>query len=646
MGIVHTSNAKLPILKPINPHDFADLMEARIKFLNPGFHCGGKIRDGFIQYCLVYNDCVNLNSKGKSTQFIIPAATGSGKTVSATLYLCQIAKMGMSGLLVVSEVSVAIEAAEIINSLAGIEVAGVYYSISDKNPLHKLWHDINDLPRITIITHAMLIQRSDSGKDIQALKTYSGKQRDIVIIDERVDLIKRVNFGTNEIDDAVAILKRDDKLHGYAKILSNFNAEIFTTKTSGTYENQGKFKQIYCDLKEDLLSLSNSLSAGHYNILPRIRGNKRNTDPDRTNVKGLIDRIAYVIDGRYTHTVEGKNVICHREENLSGKFGSTVVLDATSAINPEYDFRAINDHDVMMIERITSRNYSNATLNICSFNGPKQSKWAIYNKPQRENKLKEIISAYLKVIGSILTPNDKLLVATYMEVVPLFSEHNPYKDQVKFIHWGSKDARGSNDFKDFNKAMIIGLFRKPLHYYVSSVMAINQFDHYVSTTGSVWSDAIYLKDLLIVDDMIQFFNRIRCRTAIDNNGNCLPVELYCLTGGDNKMENIIRASFKGEMPNIVFGDWKPKELKILKRKVTIIEERAENFVNWLRGKIEEYGEIYLTELKKEFGLRSNSVSIVINSDIFKDLLEEENITMTKAKGKGNPVRFILPTHRV
>ena len=114
-------------MQPIDPKNFADLTENRIRSLNTGFHCGGKIRDGFIQYGMAYNHCVDLNSRGQSTQLVIPAATGSGKTVSAKEYLSQIAQMGMSGLLVVSEVSVAIEAAKTINNLAGDEVAGVYY---------------------------------------------------------------------------------------------------------------------------------------------------------------------------------------------------------------------------------------------------------------------------------------------------------------------------------------------------------------------------------------------------------------------------------------------------------------------------------------------------------------------------------------
>jgi len=327
-------------------------------------------------------------------------------------------------------------------------------------------------------------------------------------------------------------------------------------------------------------------------------------------------------------------------------FGSVVVLDATSQVNPDYKYRAVNGHNIVMQKRITSRDYSNVTLNICSFNGPKQSKWAIYSKPKKEKKLKDIILAYLKVIGSILKPDDKLLVVTYMDAVPLFTLHNPYKKQVEFIHWGSKDARGSNEFKDFNKAMVIGWYRKPDHYYVASVMAINQIDQYISSNGSVWSDANHLKDLLIVDDMIQFFNRVRCRTAIDNNGKCLPVELYCFTGGNNIMEKVIKTSIESEMPNIVINNWKPKELKVLKQKITTTEKRAEIFVMWLRGRIEKYEEISLADLRQEFRLPRNIVSRVIKSDIFCDLLNEEDIMMTKTNTWGNPVKFILPKNKI
>ena len=609
--------------------------------LNPAFFCGGKIRSGFIQFGSAYNDCVDLNGKGESKQIIIPAPTGSCKTVSATLYLAEIAKMGMSGLMVVSEVKVAVEMAEIINELAGEKVAGTYYCVNDKNPKHESWHSINKLPRVAIITHALFVQRSGSGKEIDALRSFQGRQRDIIIIDERIDLIKRINFDTGEIVDAVAILKRDENLRKYAEMLSNFNDVIFTTKTNETVEYKGKFKQSHSLLREELLILSDKLRSGRYNLIPRLRGKLKNTDPDRENLIGLLDRIAFVIDGRYYQTVEGKKVFCHREENLSGKFGSVVVLDATSTINPEYDFRVMNNHNIMPIKKIDSRNYSNVTLNICSLKGPRQSKSAICPEPKGKKMHQQIIYAYLKVIGPILDPGDKLLVATYKKIVPLFKEYSPYGDQVEFIHWGGRDVRGSNEFNDFNKAMAIGWFRRPLHYYVASVGSINEFESYIPSHGSMWADAMYLQKMLIIDDIIQFFNRVRCRTAIDKNGNCLSVELYCFTGGDEEMEKIIRASIGKEMPQMIFRDWKPKELKAMKPKIKKAEERTENFISWLLGNAGTYDEIYLSELIKEFGYDKKLVSKVTTSDYFKNRLDEECIIMVRGNGRGAPSRFIF-----
>jgi hypothetical protein len=632
-----------PLKKPIHPINFADLMKKRIKSLNPGIYCGGKIRDGFLQFGLAYNHCIFLNSKGESTIVVIPAATGSGKSESAKVYLSGIVKMGMSGLLVVSEVAVAIEAAEEINIIAGGKVAGAYYCISEKNPKNdELWHPINRLPRIAIITHAMFVQRSDSGKEVDTLRSFHGRQRDIMIIDERIDLAKRISFDTGEIVDAVAILKRDSALKKLAEILSNFNNIIFTVKKNGTFEYKGDFKQAHVALRKDLLSFSVKLQNGQFNLLPRLRGRLRNTDPDRANVIGLLDRIAYVINDRFKHTVEGKKVVCHREDDLSGKFGSVVVLDATSTINPEYDFKVRNNHNIIPITKIESRNYSNVILNVCSLKGANQSRSAIYKDPKKENTPKEIIQAYLKVIGPILKSGDKLLVVTYKAAVPKFRELNPYKNQVKFIHWGGKDARGSYKFKDFNKAMIIGWHRRPLHYYVASVGAINEFEHYVPSNGSMWSDATHLQNMLIVDDMIQFFNRVRCRTAIDKYGNCPPVELYLLTGGDKKMEKVIKISIAKEMPDIVIRDWKPKELKTIMQKISKDEERAKIFILWLQVKKGKYDEISLRELKQEFShLSEYSVSVAINSDIFKNLLKKEGINMINGTGKGSPKRFIF-----
>jgi hypothetical protein len=237
--------------------------------------------------------------------------------------------------------------------------------------------------------------------------------------------------------------------------------------------------------------------------------------------------------------------------------------------------------------------------------------------------------------------NDKLLVVTYKNLVPLFKERCPY-DNVDFIHWGSKDARGSNVFSGYNKAMAIGWYRKPPHVYIASVMAINDFENYNSITGSVWSDANHLKDRLIADDMIQFFNRIRCRVAIDEEGNCSPVELYMFTGGNVRLESIITSSLKDEMPNIEIQPWTINPVKSMKRKSSKVEERADRVIEYLRGHIDRREHIDQKTVMDYFKFSSTVMKKLLQLEYFNIQLEDESIYISRVKARGNPVRFHLP----
>ncbi|KYJ87523.1 hypothetical protein [Sulfurovum riftiae] len=628
---------------PIHPDNFGEVMKERIRSLNPQFHTEGVIVDGFRQYCAAYNDCVSYNSMGDSTQIIIPSSTGSGKSVSSRLYLAQIAKLGLSGLLVVSEVATAIEAVIEINKLAGSNVAGTYYSVSEVNPDSTSRCEIDSLSRITVITHAMFIQRSDSQKDIDLLKKHNEKQRDIIIIDERISLVKSVSFSTGEVDDAIGILKRDTKLYDLMKALENLNEIIFKTKVHGSYTNDGGIKEIFNRLNTDIARVIDGLHGNKYNISRRIRGKRKdNQDTEKEALIFLLERIGYVVAERFNQTIEGSYVICHREEDLSSVFGSVVVLDATSTVNPEYDYRAINNHDIKLLERIIGRNYSPVTLNICNDRTQKQSRSGIYkNLPSSVSKT-EIIKVYLKIIEDILKEHEKLLVVTYKDIVPLFKEYSPFKDRVIFIHWGGRDARGSNEYADFDAAIAIGWNRKPQHSYISSVMAIRQMDEYIALNGSIMKDANMLKDMLIVDDLIQFFNRTRCRTTINVEGECAPVALYLFTGGNRNMETLIKEVFEVEMPDIHIKRWGPVIPQKLKRKKSKLEERADNFIAFLRGNIEKYEVITLAQLREYFELRLSMVSKVIKSLYFQRLLEDENISMVGQGRRKDPVRFIMP----
>lgn len=630
----------LPEQAPIKPIDFADYVSGAIQCLNPDFHCEGVMRKVFFSAGAMYNHCVDLNDKGKSVQLVNATATGSGKTVSMIEYSSRIAAKGFSCLLVVSEIDTASDHAKRINSKVGKEVAGVHHAITTNHPKHDLWFDIEELPRVTIITHSLFIKRSDSGKQIELLRQYKGKQRDLIVVDERIDLVKRVNFGTAEIHDATGILSRDDSLKHIVKGLSSLKECIHSFPADGSHEYKGDWKDWCISFGLALSELIGMLKDGHYNLTQQMRG-RRNTNLDRDNVIKLLERIRYVITDRFTQIKEGKNIVCHREECLADKFGSVVVLDATSNVNPEYVFRARNNKNIIPIARIPSRNYSKVTLNVCDNKRAKQSKHSLFNLPNISGRLKNILVSYLEVVGSSISPDDKVLVATYKDLVHHFEAVNPY-DNVKFVHWGSKDTRGSNEFKEYNKAFVIGWFRKPKSYYSQSLGAICSWGNYIPTNGSRLADAIRLCDMLIVDDMIQFFNRVRCRTPIDVDGNCLPVELFCFTGGSQKMKELIESSCKSEMPNIKIKEWSPTINQCVLRE-TVNEKRAVSFVKWLSGKIGLEQEVFLHELRDAFELKPNLVAKVIKTEVFNDLLEDEGIVFIPSRGGyKNPARFILP----
>jgi len=631
-----------PILEPINPNVFAKHVADSIKSLNPDFHCEGVMSEVFVQSGNIYNHCIDLNRKGKTVHLVNPAATGSGKTVSMEEYATRIGNLGFSCLLVVSEIDTAIDTAKRINDKTASDVAGTYYSISQEHPKCNLRFDVEDLPQVAIITHAMFIARSDSGKQIDSLRKFKGKQRDLVVVDERIDLVKRISFGTEEVPDVVAVLNRDGGLTAITNSLKLFVEYIASFGADGNHKSIGSFKDVCVCLTSKLNELLNELRNGKYDLSQKMKG-RRNPYDERASVMDLIERISYVLSDSFNQVREGRNIVCYRVECLADKFGSTVILDATSTINPEYDIRSLNDKNIWQIAKIPSRNYSSVNLNLCSNSRAKQSKTSLYNKPKKDKNLNYFIDSYLGVIDSILKNGDRLLVATYKVLVPYFNDRSSYGDQVKFVHWGSSDTRGSNKFKDFNKAMVIGLFRRPKHYYLQTLSAIGPIDTYVPMNGSMVADANYLKNRLIVDDMIQFFNRVRCRTAIDAYGNCLPVELYCFTGGNEKLMELIKSSCGSEMPNIQFRDWEPKDIKKITTRETANEKRAVSFVDYLCGKIGFEQEVYLKDLLNVFNLSSAIGTRVVNSEFFEGLLEDAGIVFIPSRGgHKNPATFVLP----
>ena len=441
----------------------------------------------------------------------------------------------------------------------------------------------------------------------------------------------------------IAIFRRsDDKiLEDIAELLEIFNDTIFNKK-NGSYEyNEDLFQKI----RLDIFKLSEEIRKGKYSFESRMRRRKQNNKQERIDIVSLLDRIAFVINERFMHTSEGKNVVLSRGENLIKVFGSIAVLDATSNINPQYMYQALNLDNIILLNRISVRKYSNVTVNICAEKGLPQSKTGIYSEPKAEGYLDTVIANYMSAIESILKPEDTLLVVTYKDMISILKDKCPFKN-VEFIHYGSSEARGSNKYSSFNKAMVIGWFRKPRHYYNNIVASITDWDMYIPMSGSKQSDATHLEQMLVIDDLAQFFNRVRCRVAATADGDCAQTELYLFTGGRYNMEKSIKETLSEEMTDININSWHPTLTTELKKKRSKVSERSELLVNWMLTKDNEYDAISVSDILKHFGWSRSTLNKIINPErkekdnYFTRMCDEENIIRYK---EGTTIYFKLPS---
>lgn len=634
------------INKPIHQHEFKDAMMRTIHQLNPDFWFGPKMKEGFLMMASSYNNCIKNNRKHNPLQIIVPPATGSGKTVSAKLALSMSEELNFSGLLVVSQVDTALEAVNDINKWAGKSIAKAYYSVNEIHPKTDDWCELTELPRVGVITHALFRNRSETEKQLHEIKTFNGKQRDLIIVDEGIYLMQSTSFGTYEIRGTVGTLMRDNRLEPLCKQLRDLNDLIFKTSSYGRYIQEEKAVEFHQNISQMCFKFAADLKSGKYQLINRTRGSLKKRQQmaaiERSNAANLLYRIGRVVSGTYYHSPDRGDTICHTQSDLNSKFGATIVLNATANINPDGEYRQRQGGNVLTLAEIKSRNYKNVTLNICKRKDARQSKSAIYVKPLEIKCLEKVAKAYCRVLMEILEPNDKILVVSYKKMMPIFAEHNPDSERIKFVHWGSRDVKGSNEFKDFNKVVVIGWLRKKEFYYNSLILSMTEdMDDYIPTHGSLWADIMHMKNMQIIEDIIQVINRIRCRTASDPLGNCRPCDIFLFTGGSEIMEELIPTCLAKKMPNLQITDWIPRVNFKLPVKKTPIEDRAIRVVEFILLKAATQEEVTVKEVIAECGLNSGKMKRLLESDIFHELLDESGILYIGSKGRGKPSCFIL-----
>ncbi len=632
MKKIETINTEVePIKKPIPLEVLQKKTKERVLSLQPSFVFSPQMLEVFQHYGAAYNQCVHNNTtKQKPERIIVPAPTGSAKTTSAKVYLSEMALKGLSGLLVVGKVADAIKAVEEINEMAGKKVAVCTYVINKEKPDNDARVDINQLNKylIAVITHGMFESRSASEKDIELIRDYNTKNRQAIIIDEHIDFIKSTSFSSSDLLEASALV---NGIRSWSTVTEEL-MRILEAKPS----NEAMSVTLGNDTVKIMYNGIKMLEAGNgYVGLKKDLKRQDRENSDRQWVIDLLRTVAYVASKKNLVVRQGNYNIFSANEDLTNKFGSVVVLDATAEFTPLYTAHAANRKDIQLGELPKDiRNYSNVTLHICTDKNRKQSFNKIYNIPKQKGELDLIIDSYLEELYPLVADGSKLLVVTFMKVEELFRTRCK-DDNITFIHWGEHEGR--NDFANYKKAVVIGWFRKPKNKYYQDIDAIKEdTSTYIPLSTSIGIDVIDMINGGIATDIIQFFNRTRSRIVIDKSGNCKSTDFYLFDDGSSPdLIELIQEA----MPKIKTKQWIPvKSYPIVKS--TAADQRAERIVAWLQKK-KGYTMSQKT-IMDDFGFSKQKLNTTFNSSLFKLLLEDAEIEKRIIKGRGGGIYFDVP----
>lgn len=248
-------------------------------------------------------------------------------------------------------------------------------------------------------------------------------------------------------------------------------------------------------------------------------------------------------------------------------------------------------------------------------------------------------NAYLSVIYEVMDPEDNMLVVVHKDVLNLFTELNQHK-KITFINWGNH--AGSNAWSHYNKATIIGWFRTPQHTQASKLFAGADGYHNYEPTISYDIDVKNLENSSIVEDMVQFYNRIRCRIPIDVDGSHEPVGLYLFRDNTENDKKIVNSMIE-EFPDAIVKQWEVKAGSLTDTKIkkkTKVTERSDLIISELKMMREKLEDVMAETIRSKLAITKSAFSRSVGSDYFKELLETNHIAYEIAKGSiGNQMKF-------
>jgi hypothetical protein len=603
---------------------------------------------------------------------IYPAQTGVGKSVSVQQYVTMLKHE--SSLIVVNTVEEAMSYCKDINSIRRQTGYAKFYASKNTCDINQKFDDITYV-QCLVITHKKfeLLNSERKFDDFRCYMTDRGddsKQRDLIVIDERLSFITKKTLKFNLLEGIEKFLantlenlpkSKDDTLVVQCRNSIKAIVELIT-ETQLAYEN----KAVYIDrlslmhkLEDESLPTNIDFEAIQGVISTRLdeidaqisllKPSKiSNLEKIKKSVYNTLLTLADIIftseegpDTAYARCEESYQDFAiykkdlYRVGSLYNKFGTSVVLDATAQVNNFYALTSSNSNShIDIVEAPKIRKYENLT--IYKAKGVQQSANTIFKKD--DDVAKKNAGWYAQVITEILNDGDKLLVISFKDFVDDYlSKQFPEKGSVVFTHWGNHVGR--NEWSDCNKVILIGWFRLPEEEYISKLFNISSLGTSdLRAMKHITPDAIKsLRLSEIADDLIQGAMRCCARKIDTKDSDCRKASVYLFQDNLDGSDDVIDL-FESEFPKANIVDWTPR-ISRPRSSLSKADQKKEGVIEHLLELSKSHNSYLRSDVCKECEITQPTMTRWLKSGYFKERMDKLGFYLDKVDGKSEEFKF-------
>ena len=561
-----------------------------------------------------FNDCIERNVNESEGEYsVIPAVTGSGKTLCYRWYAAELAKQSLSnpdspGMVIVTTLKKETdESVAMINEWACREVSIAYNGDSDI----KVFNDehLLDDHQIVIIQHEYFKRhhhlRSSSRSACKQMMSYKGKARELIVIDESIQLIEAIEISEYTLKKIVGWLAENKGELRSEFHLVDFLRDNFDTLFSlneGAVEHIGKSTEL-------LKKLSNVLNESESEVLRILQMKDAlellKLDPDlfsqdfdnprKSSLVKYMSDLKHILHENLYKYKEGAKLE-YRSSSLELPVKSVVVLDATSSVDKTYD----NFPNAVVVQVPSVKTYEDVTVKVLTVSGGVGARAITADSYRSYDNI-------MSLIFDTEVRGDKFVTFTFKALAEQSTE--------PIDHFGN--LTGVNSYKDCVEVYIYGIYFRPSFVYYDYLFQGNSHNPKVFSKGYL-SILKELKYSHIAADIIQMINRGSCRGIVNNKAPKMNVTLL-LPNDNNNLSKVILSAIQNEMTGVRIESESAKF-----RTITPASPRDGNITKNDQRIIEYLKQMESPKIKLSVLLKKLSLSVKQQKRVINHLTKEVN----------------------